>query len=112
MQKGIYEWTLDHHEKFKDLEASCEAGCPLCQTLFLLLTYDGLGSVESDPLHWELHFDGDMDLWRFKFQTQKPEDIPMQYIFDVRGHMLSQAIATVKGIITDRLFNTNTDQVP
>ncbi|KAI1069305.1 hypothetical protein LB507_008564 [Fusarium sp. FIESC RH6] len=73
VRNDTYEWTLDHHEKFKDLEASCEAGCPLCQTMFLLLTYDGLGSGESDPLHWELEFDG--DLWHLKFQTPKPEDV-------------------------------------
>ncbi|KAH7186209.1 heterokaryon incompatibility protein-domain-containing protein, partial [Fusarium flagelliforme] len=52
--EGLYEWELDHHETFSDLEASCEAGCPLCQTLFLLLFYDGLGFGTSGPLLWGL----------------------------------------------------------
>ena len=109
---NIYRWTLDHHETFSDLEASCEGGCPLCQTFFLLLTYDGLVSMGSDRLHWNVEYnDG---CWGFYFDTQEFHYIKPWYMYEVGRpgrHIPSPSIRIVKSIITDHSFNTNTNEV-
>ena len=111
--RDFYRWPLDHHETFSDLKASCEGGCPLCQTFFLLLTYDGLVSVGSDPLHWNVEYN--RGRWEFHFDTQKFHHIEPWYMYKVGKpgrHIPSPSITMVKGNITDHPFNNNTNEVP
>jgi len=108
--EGLYEWELDHHETFSDLEASCEAGCPLCQTLFLLLVYDGLGSETSGPLLWVLGCN--RDRWYLELKPQSPDINEWLHVYDAGIYTASQAATTVKGIISDNPMNTDANGVP
>ncbi|KAH7261627.1 heterokaryon incompatibility protein-domain-containing protein [Fusarium tricinctum] len=53
-QDGFENWPLNHYKTLSELETSCETGCPLCQTLFLLLTYDVIDLKDTDMLHWNV----------------------------------------------------------
>ncbi|RGP59362.1 hypothetical protein FLONG3_11216 [Fusarium longipes] len=89
---------IRHHETFGELVASCEAGCPLCQTFYLLLSYRMIkGLRDSHSLQWELgHNHGS---WALGCEVSDPS-------FSRAGWELvssswtppTQAITTVKGL--------------
>ncbi|KAF5980813.1 hypothetical protein FBULB1_5006 [Fusarium bulbicola] len=60
-------WKHDYHEAFGELKRSCKAGCPLCQTFFFLLAYDGMVLEHTDILHWSIK--RTWGLWSLSMRT-------------------------------------------
>ena len=107
---GFEGWTLDHHETFSDLEASCEAGCPLCQTFFLLLAYEGLGSRKIDPLRWYLGCY--CARWYLYLDSEKFDHTNPWWMYDSGTPISSQTITRVKGIVTNTQLSTDANRFP
>ncbi|KAI1024402.1 hypothetical protein LB503_007127, partial [Fusarium chuoi] len=89
--------SFSHHKTFGELETSCETGCRLCQTFFLLLVYTSAEFKSSDPLLWKL--EGGDDGWSLHCTSSGlPDERAMWFMRDDSWCPPSQAITAVKGL--------------
>jgi hypothetical protein len=96
-QDGFENWPLNHYKTLSELETSCETGCPLCQTLFLLLTYDVIDLKDTDVLHWNVEHN--RGIWSLTYELDDPGSRDEELMWFMEGDdevQASQSITMVK----------------